>query len=106
MISEGEPTDVAALRWTWALENNPDAKLSAEPITQFTADVSDWMQDRAVWTAHHDGYAVGMVCLTHYARMPSPIVKAGGHWGYMGPLRPTPSPTRRRRHRPRPDPPR
>ncbi|SKR18579.1 Predicted acetyltransferase [Mycobacteroides abscessus subsp. abscessus] len=86
MIAEGQPTDVAALRWTWALENNPDTELPAEPIAQFTADVSDWMQDRVVWTDHHDGHAVGMVCLTHYARMPSPIAKASGHWGYLGHL--------------------
>ncbi|HEY9314178.1 GNAT family N-acetyltransferase [Williamsia sp.] len=41
---------------------------------------------RTVWVAFAGGAAVGMVCMTEYTRMPSPLVSAAGSWGYLGHL--------------------
>lgn len=86
VITTGAAADVATLRWTWAQEDSPDAALENLPAESFVADVTSWMQQRSVWTAHRDGRAAGMVCLTQHQRMPSPVARSGGIWGYLGHL--------------------
>ncbi|GGC56799.1 GNAT family N-acetyltransferase [Hoyosella rhizosphaerae] len=85
MIRLGCPRDVAALRWEWAKEWH--GVLGSKPDEAFVDAVDRWMSGpRTVWTAYHAGDAVGMVCLTHFERMPSPAVLASGSWGYLGQL--------------------
>lgn len=76
---------VAQLRHRWAHE-----RLAAvAPCSDaFTAEVAQWMSAsaRTVWVADAAGRAIGMVCLTEYERMPSPLPRAAGRWGYLGHL--------------------
>lgn len=90
-ISLGEPVDVATLRWRWAQEDVPDCQLSEIPPPEFVSQVASWMGARTVWTARHQEHVVGMVCLTTYERMPSPIPRAAASWGYLGHLYVLPS---------------
>ncbi|MCW4353029.1 GNAT family N-acetyltransferase [Hoyosella sp. YIM 151337] len=90
MIAYGEPAEVAALRWEWAQEWHPTA--GTGPDDGFVSSVARWMEgERTVWTAHNTDGAVGMVCLTQFERMPSPVAKAEGSWGYLGHLYVRPS---------------
>ncbi|MGZ8178345.1 GNAT family N-acetyltransferase [Williamsia sp. SKLECPSW1] len=82
-----DASEVAALRWAWACEQ--DGSLPPHPDAGFVDAVDEWMcrPTRTVWTVHDaDDEAVGMVCLTEYTRMPSPSDAAGGRWGYLGHL--------------------
>ncbi|MGL6236902.1 MAG: GNAT family N-acetyltransferase [Segniliparus sp.] len=88
MIGFGDPADVAVLRWAWALERAGEEVAQTEPDQAFIADVARWMSSdaRAVWTVQTDGRVAGMVCLTEFRRMPSPVPMASGCWGYLGHL--------------------
>lgn len=90
MIEPANPTDVARLRWEWALENDPrlsDRIEAGGPDHSFVAAVAEWMAGgRTVFTARHKGTAAGLVSLTEHRRMPSPNPAAAGSWGYLGHL--------------------
>src|SRR5687768_2933631 len=70
---ERDIDQLAALRWVWALPNEP---AEPEPLRDFTVWLADWM------TAHRDdvlckiavagGELVGMAWLAIYERVPNP----------------------------------
>jgi GNAT superfamily N-acetyltransferase len=91
MITIGDPVDVAGLRWHWAHEDVVDCHIAETPSPEFVSQVASWMSSRTVWTAHYQGRAVGMVCVTAHERMPSPNTRATASWGYLGHLYVLPS---------------
>lgn len=91
VITLGDPADVAALRWHWAQEDLPGHHVTETPPPEFVSQVASWMISRTVWTAHYEGHAVGMVCVTRHERMPSPNPRSAASWGYLGHLYVLPS---------------
>lgn len=83
-IRESRPGDMpglAALRATWAAEQDP--ALKEDP--GFDAAFMDWMEanPRKFFVADHDGELVGMLNLMIFERMPKPGTETSC-WVYLG----------------------
>ncbi|UZX02078.1 GNAT family N-acetyltransferase [Arthrobacter sp. CDRTa11] len=84
IVREGLPEDMpglAALRATWAAEQDPAA--AEDP--DFEAAFRDWADanPRKVFVAEQDGELVGMLNLMIFQRMPKPR-KEASCWVYLG----------------------